>query len=161
MNDRSIRIALRSGILSLLLFCAVFPLFAAMRNWALIVSAGSKLQDISLADLSKFCKGAQKTWPDGRPFALVVRNPDGPEMQGVMNKILGASPAEPKPASTKQGEVHVIFKVVDAEDDLIRTVGSTPGAMGLIDVYSINSSVKVLRVDGKLPFDPGYILKVN
>ena len=83
----------------MLLLFAVFPLFAAMRNWALIVSAGSKLQDISLADLSKYCKGAQKTWPDGRAFALVVRNPDGPEMQGVMNKILGASSAEPKPAA--------------------------------------------------------------
>jgi hypothetical protein len=31
--------------------------------------------------------------------------------------------------------------------------------VGIVDVYSINSSVKVLRVDGKLPFDSGYALK--
>jgi hypothetical protein len=161
MNNRSLRTALRAGTIAVLLFCAAIPLVAAMRNWAVIVAVGSKLQDISLADLSKYCKGTQRTWPDGRPFALVVRNPDGPEMQGAMGKILGATPAEQKPATTKQGEVHVIFKVVDTDEDLIRTVGSTPGAIGLVDVYSINSSVKVLRVDGKLPFDPGYALKVN
>jgi hypothetical protein len=33
--------------------------------------------------------------------------------------------------------------------------------VGIVDVYSINSSVKVLRVDGKLPFDAGYPLKGN
>jgi hypothetical protein len=31
----------------------------------------------------------------------------------------------------------------------------------ILGVYSINSSVKVLRVDGKLPFDLGYSLKGN
>jgi len=44
---------------------------------------------------------------------------------------------------------------------LLRAVDTTPGAVGIVDVYSINSSVKVLRVDGKLPFDIGYALKGN
>ena len=33
------------------------------------------------------------------------------------------------------------------------------GLIEIVDVYSINSAVKVLRVDGKLPFDFGYALK--
>jgi len=40
-------------------------------------------------------------------------------------------------------------------------VDATPGAVGLVDVYAINSAVKVLRIDGKLPFDAGYVLKSN
>jgi len=54
-----------------------------------------------------------------------------------------------------------VVKIVDSEADLLRTVEATPGAVGIVDVYSINSSVKVLRVDGKLPFDLGYALKGN
>ena len=161
MNDRSFRTALRLATVVISFFCAAVPLTAGLKNWAVVAAAGSKLQDVSLADLSKFCKGTQKTWPDGRSFVLVVRNPESAEMRGVMEKLLGGSSTEAKQTTTKQGEVHVIFKVVDTDEDLIRTVGSTPGALGLIDVYSINSSVKVLRVDGKLPFDPGYVLKVN
>jgi len=34
-------------------------------------------------------------------------------------------------------------------------------AIGILDVNAINSSVKVLRVDGKLPFDAGYPLRGN
>lgn len=53
------------------------------------------------------------------------------------------------------------MKIVENDEDLLRTVEATAGAVGIIDVYSINSSVKVLRLDGKLPFDLGYALKGN
>ena len=58
-------------------------------------------------------------------------------------------------------ESHSIVKIVGSEEDLLRTVEATPGAVGIIDVYAINSSVKVLRVDGKLPFDVGYAFRGN
>jgi hypothetical protein len=161
MKVQSLGNALRLATLAALLLCAALPLLAAMKNWAVVVSTGSKLQDVSLVELSKFCKGAQKTWPDGRNFILVVRNPESPEMHGAMERLLGPTSTDAKLATTKLSEARSVLKVVDSDEDLIRTVGATPGAVGLVDVYSINSSVKVLRVDGKLPFDPGYILKVN
>ncbi len=160
MRGQSRKSALRTTTLAALLLCAVVPLLAAMKNWAVVVAAGSKLQDVSLADLSKYCRGAQKAWPDGRIFTLVVRNPESPEMRTAMEKLFGGGGSE-KSAPTKQGESRPILRIVDTDEDLIRAVGSTPGAVGLVDVYSINSSVKVLRVDGKLPFDPGYSLKLN
>jgi hypothetical protein len=52
-------------------------------------------------------------------------------------------------------------KIVESEEDLLRAVEATPGAIGILDVYAINSSVKVLRVDGKLPFDVGYAFRGN
>ena len=54
-----------------------------------------------------------------------------------------------------------LVQIVDTDNDLLRTVGATPGAVGIVDVYAINSSVKVIRIDGKLPFDVGYALKGN
>jgi hypothetical protein len=161
MKDRSFRHALRTATVFALFFSAAVPLLAAMKNWAVVVAAGSKLQDVSLADLSKYCRGTQKVWPDGRSFTLVVRAPDSPEMHAALERLLGGTSSESKPATSKQSDPRPILKVVDSDEELIRTVGSIPGAVGLMDVYSINSSVKVLRVDGKLPFDPGYILKVN
>ncbi|HEY1481360.1 MAG TPA: hypothetical protein VGF19_01445, partial [Candidatus Acidoferrum sp.] len=58
-------------------------------------------------------------------------------------------------------ESRPVIKIVENDEDLLRTVDATPGAIGLVDVYAINSSVKVLRIDGKLPFDAGYVLKGN
>jgi hypothetical protein len=58
-------------------------------------------------------------------------------------------------------ESRVTIKIAGSDEELLRIVEATPGAVGIIDVYSINSSVKVLRVDGKLPFDAGYTFKGN
>ena len=134
---------------------------AGIKNMALVVSAGSKLADVPLADLTKLCKGTQKTWPDGKSFTLVMKDPDSPEMHVVAQKLFGATPGEAKATIAKLNESRLTVKIVDNDEDLLRTVEATPGAAGIIDVYAINSSVKVLRVDGKLPFDIGYVLKGN
>ncbi|HEY2118851.1 MAG TPA: hypothetical protein VGH37_06660 [Candidatus Acidoferrum sp.] len=161
MKDRTLRQVLQLGVVVCLLLCAGVPLLAAMKNWAIVVAAGSKLQDVSLIDLSKLCKGSQKTWPDGRNFTLVIHNPDSPEMKSVLEKIFGVSETDLKPTVSKLTESKSILKVVESDEEIIRTVGVTPGAVGVLDVYSINSAVKVLRIDGKLPFDAGYSLKGN
>jgi hypothetical protein len=133
----------------------------AIKNMAVVVSAGSKLSDVPLADLTKLCKGTQKSWADGKTFMLVMKDPESPEMRIAVQKLFGAAPGEVKASLAKLNETRVIVKIVASDEDLIRTVEATPGAVGVIDVYAINSSVKVLRVDGKLPFDVGYALKGN
>ena len=135
--------------------------FAGIKNMAVVVSAGSRLNDISLADLAKLCKGLQKTWPDGKSFTLVVKNPESPEMRVAAQKLFGAAPGEVKALIAKLNEPRLTVKIVENDEDLLRAVEATPGAVGIVDVYAINSSVKVLRLDGKLPFDLGYALKGN
>lgn len=141
----------------MLAVCAV----PATKNMALVVAAGSKLSDVPMADLTKFCKGAQKAWPDGKSFTLVMKDPEAPEMRVVVQKLLGSSPGDAKAVIAKLNESRPFVKIVTNDEDLLHTVESTPGAVGVLDVYSINSAVKVLRVDGKLPFDVGYVLKGN
>jgi ABC-type phosphate transport system substrate-binding protein len=137
------------------------PATGAVKNLAVVTAAGSKLTDVSLGDLSKFCKGAAKTWPDGKNFSIVIKNPNLPEMRAAVSKLFGTTPAEIKAAIEKLNETRQAVKIVESDEQLLRTVEETPGAVGLVDVYSINSAVKVLRVDGKLPFDPGYVFKGN
>lgn len=141
----------------MLAVCAV----PATKNMALVVAAGSKLSDVPMADLTKFCKGAQKAWPDGKSFTLVMKDPEAPEMRVVVQKLFGSSPGDAKAVIAKLNESRPFVKIVTNDEDLLHTVESTPGAVGVLDVYSINSAVKVLRVDGKLPFDVGYVLKGN
>lgn len=133
----------------------------AIKNMAVVVTAGSKLSDVPLADLTKLCKGVQKAWPDGKTFTLVIRDPESPEMRIAAQKLFGAAPGEVKSAIAKLNEARPVVKIVESDEELLRAVAATPGAVGILDVYSINSSVKVLRVDGKLPFDVGYALKGN
>jgi len=140
--------------------CALSAL-AAFKNMAIVTSASSKVNDVTLADMTKFCKGTAKAWPDGRNCSIVIKSPDAPEMHGVLQKLFGATGSEAKVAIAKLNETRTVVKVVDSDEELLKAVEATPGAVGVVDVYSINSSVKVLRIDGKLPFDVGYALKSN
>ena len=133
----------------------------ASKNMAIVASAGSKVGDLTLTDLVKYCKGTTKAWPDGKNFLIVIKNPDAPEMSGVLQKLFGGSPSEAKAAIARLNEGRSVVKVVASDEEVLRVVEATPGAIGVVDVYSITSSVKVLRVDGKLPFDVGYALKGN
>ncbi len=137
---------------------------AAAKNLAVVAAKGSKLQDVSLANLTKLCKGSVKAWPDGKSFTLVMKDPELPEMQPVVHKIYNMTPAEVKQAIAKLNESRPqqpYVRIVASDEDILRTVAATPGAVGILDVYAINSTVKVLRVDGNLPFDQGYVLKGN
>jgi hypothetical protein len=147
------------------LFCmgsmAGGPNVAAIKNMAVVISAGSRVSDVPLADLVKLCKGTQKTWADGKNFLLVIKNPEAPEMRVAVQKLFGDAGGDIKAAIARVNESRMIVKIAGSDEELLRSVETTPGAVGIIDVYSINSSVKVLRVDGKLPFDAGYTFKGN
>jgi hypothetical protein len=152
---------LRGGFAAILFAIACTPAVPAIKNMAVVASAGSKLTDVPLTELVKYCKGSAKAWPDGRNFVIVLKNPDLPEMRVALQKLFGGGAAEARLAIAKLNETRQAAVIVDSDDDLLRAVDTTPGAVGIVDVYSINSSVKVLRVDGKLPFDVGYALKGN
>lgn len=150
----------RLAMAVILLAFASRPVVPVVKNMAVVVSAGSKMAEVSLADLAKYCKGTVRAWPDGKNFVLVMKNPDAPEMHLVLQRLFGGL-ADAKLAIAKLNETRQSVKLVESDDELLHQVDATPGAVGIVDVYSINSTVKVLRIDGKLPFDAGYAFKGN
>src|SRR5438477_12300757 len=104
--------------------------FAAIKNMAVVISAGSKLSDVPLADLVKMCKGTQKTWPDGKNFILVLKNPEAPEMRVAVQKLFGDAGGDPKTAIAKLNASHLTVKIVGSGEDWPRTVEAARGAVG-------------------------------
>jgi ABC-type phosphate transport system substrate-binding protein len=152
----------RLAACALLLSCLLLVVsvsYPAIKNMAVVVAADSNLPDLTMVEFTKLSKGAQKSWPDGRNFTLVLKDPTSPEMHVAVQKLFGVSPSDAKTAIAKINEVRPLIKIVGSDEDVFRTVTTTPGAVGLVDVYTINSAVKVLHIDGKLPFDVGYALK--
>src|SRR5436309_456964 len=113
-----------SAILAALLVTA--GTFAGIKNMAVVVSAGSRLSDVSLADLAKLCKGVQKTWPDGKNFTLVMRDPESPEMRLAAQKLFGAAPGDVKALIGRLNEARLTVKIVENDEDLLRTVEAIP-----------------------------------
>src|ERR1700722_4718174 len=155
------RICVAAVAIALTMLIAPRPVSPAIKNIAVVMSAGTKIDDVQLSELMKLCKGVQKTWIEGKSFTLVMTDPASPDMHAAVQKLFNMTPGDLKTALPKLNESRTLVQIVDSDNDLLRTVGATPGAVGIVDVYAINSSVKVIRVDGKLPFDVGYALKGN
>jgi hypothetical protein len=46
---------------------------------------------------------------------------------------------------------------VGSDVDVIETVAANPGAIGFVEERSITDRVGVVKVDGKLPMESGYL----
>jgi len=137
---------------------------ASARDLALVSNKANSARAITLSDLVKVCKAETSRWPDGKSVTVVMRSPSSPEMKVVLEKVYGMSPSEVAGLIVTSNQVHPShppFVLVTSDDDLVNKVASIPGAVGIVDVYSINSSVAVVKVAGKLPLEPGYLLHGN
>jgi hypothetical protein len=137
---------------------------AQCKDMALISNKSNNAPGMTLAELVKICKGQTSRWPDGKPVSFITRDPAAPEMKLVLEKVYGMSKDEVKAVivSANHGRAdHPAVIVVESDEAVVKRVGSTPGAVGLVDVYSIGGGVTVLKLGGKLPLEPGYILHGN
>jgi hypothetical protein len=137
---------------------------AQCKDLALISNKSSELVAITFPELVKVCKGQVSRWPDGKPVSFITRDPTAPEMKLVLEKVYGMSKDEVKAliVSANHGRTnHPAIVVVDSDEDVVKRVGAIPGAVGLVDVYSISGGVTVVKVGGKLPLEPGYALHGN
>jgi ABC-type phosphate transport system substrate-binding protein len=148
-------------VLALALVCAQSAL---AKDVALISNKGNNLKGLSFPDLLKICKGQMGHWPNGRPVTLITRSVASPDMRIVLQKVYGMTAEEVNELVTaaNHGRTdHPAIVVVDSDDSVVKKVQATPGGVGLVDVYSITGGIDVLRVGGKLPLEPGYVLHGN
>lgn len=150
--------------LSLCLFFAASTSLAVARDLAVVANKANSVSAITVPDLVKVCKGQTNRWPDGKAVTFIMRNPSTPEMKLVLEKVFELSETDTKDviATANHGRMgHPAVMIVDSDEDLVNKVASIPGAVGVVDVYAINSSVAVVKLAGKLPLEPGYLLHGN
>jgi len=153
-------------IASVSLILLVFVSLASARDLALVSNKTNGIAGtgMTLPDLVKICKAQTNHWPDGKPVTFIMRAPSTPEMKMMVEKVFEMPEAQVNEmiAAANHGRVnHPAIMVVESDEDLVNKVASIPGALGVVDVYSINSSVAVVKVGGKLPLEPGYALHGN
>jgi ABC-type phosphate transport system substrate-binding protein len=151
-------------VLAIALMVVGWSTVAVSKDMALVSNKTNTVTTVSLAELVKICKGQTNRWPDGRPVTVVIRDPASTEMKLVVEKVYALPKDEVSALITaaNHGRVnHPAIVITSSDEDLVKKVESTPGAVGLVDVYSITGGVTVLRVGGKLPLEPGYALHGN
>jgi hypothetical protein len=154
----------RHRLTRLFAFVILAASLASARDLALVSNKSNAVNAVTVAELVKVCKAQNNRWPDGKPVTFVMRAPSAPEMKLVLEKVYEMSENEVNGlimTSNHGRSSHPAIVIASTDEDLVNKVASLPGAVGVVDVYSINSSVAVVRIAGKLPLEPGYLLHGN
>jgi hypothetical protein len=139
-----------------LILCAAQLCFA--RDLAIVVNKGNSTSTISAPDLEKLLKLELPSWPDGKKVKIFLTDPGSVESRTTLPRVYKITPAEIRAlADAHKADI----QIVNSDDIVLAMIDNHPGAIGIVNVYSINSQVKVLKIDGKLPMEPGYLLHGN
>jgi ABC-type phosphate transport system substrate-binding protein len=143
--------SLRLAFLSVFLLSFLTPCFA--HHLAVVVDKDNNVGNVSNAHLAKIFLSEVKKWPDGKDIMIVLHK-DAPGEMLTLQRLtkMSAQELRVRIAAHDSG-----ITQVDSDADVLKFVGSMPGAVGLVDVREINDRVNVIKVDGKLPLESGYL----
>jgi ABC-type phosphate transport system substrate-binding protein len=120
---------------------------------AVVVNKDNNVQNVTSAHLARILKGEVKKWPDGKNVVLVLHNSSPGEMT-TLQHLSKMSEADVKALLASHKDE---IRSVESDADVIDAVASTSGAIGFVEEHSITDRVAVVRVDGKLPMEAGYL----
>jgi phosphate transport system substrate-binding protein len=130
---------------------AAAPAYA--HHMAVVVNHDTAVQNMSSAQLARIIKGDVKKWSDGKNVLLVLHGSSSGELATLEHLTkMTAADVSALIASHKES-----IRTVATDADVIDAVSSTPGAIGFVEEHSINDRVTVIKVDGKLPMEAGYL----
>lgn len=128
------------------------------RDLAIVVNKRNATASVTGAELEKFLKAGTPNWPDGKKVKIFLTDPGSADNKTILQRVYKMAPAEIKSLlDAHRAEV----QVVGSDDLVLMMVSENPGALGVVNVYSITSQVKVLKIDDKLPMEQGYLLHGN
>ncbi|MFZ2085785.1 MAG: substrate-binding domain-containing protein [Candidatus Sulfotelmatobacter sp.] len=138
---------------ALLAFLLTFltPCFA--HHMAVVVDKDNNVGNVTSVHLSRIFRSEVKKWPDGKAIVLVLHKDSAGETE-TLQRLIKMSPGELKALIAAHKDT---IQMVDSDADVLKIVQSTPGAIGLVDVRSVDNTINVVRVDGKLPMESGYL----
>ena len=131
---------------------------------AIVVNRSNPLTEISFADLRRVYRGQRTRWSNGRRVTLVMRDPGAPERNAILRSVYGLDEAEYRRSYLQavfSGQTSDAPRTLATSNGVMRFVYNVPGAIGYVRARDVDASVKTLRVDGRLPGEPGYRLEVS
>ena len=131
---------------------------------AIVVNRENAIESLSMAELRSVFLGERSHWPNGRRITLVMMEPGQPERDTMLRDVCRMSESDLRRRYLQgllTGEVLVSPKTLANPIGVRKFVFNVPGAIGYLRAEDVDDSVKVIRIDGHLPGEAEYPLKIE
>jgi phosphate transport system substrate-binding protein len=129
---------------------------------AIVVHPDTPVDGLTLRQLREYFLAVRREWPNRQRVVLLVREPTAPERDVVLRVIYNMSEQQYRQYwAGERTRADVLRQPRGMESALLarRMVGSRRGALTFIPARMVTSGMKQLRINGKLPGEPGYPLQ--
>ena len=129
---------------------------------AVVVHPDVPIDSLTTADLRRLVLGDRGFWPGSVRVTLLLRAPVAYERDVVLKNICEMTEAQFRQhwiAKVFRADTAVAPKIVYSPEMSVDLVNRIPGAITFIDFSNATRSLKVLKIDGKLPGEAGYPLR--
>lgn len=131
---------------------------------AIVVNRTNPVENLSFAELRKVFKGEQSHWSNGRRVTVVMLESGKTERQAVLSQIYQMDDKDYNNYFLHNmftGEVHAAPVALASSADVLKYVLNVQGAIGYVRTMDADESVKIVRVDGVLPCEKDYGIRLR
>jgi hypothetical protein len=128
---------------------------------AVIVHPQKGVSEVSAADLREMILMERQHWKGGGRIYLILPQSGSPEKDVLLRKVLNMTEEQLRRhylGKLYGGEIAAFPSVAPSGAAALRTVSLAESSIALVDADGLDPGVKVLRVQGLRPGDPGYLL---
>ena len=143
------------------------PLRAQLTNTvahdvAVVVHPDIPVDNLTLGELRRLVLGDRGFWPASVRVTLLLRAPVAHERDVILRIVCQMTEAQFRQhwiAKVFRADTAVAPKIVYSSDMSVDMVARMPGAITFVDASRVGKNLKVLKIDGRAPSEPGYVLR--
>jgi ABC-type phosphate transport system substrate-binding protein len=131
---------------------------------AIVVNQSNSVDNFSFEELRRIFLGEKSHWPNGRRITIVMMDPSQPERKAILRDVYAMSEKDLNSHFIQgvfTGSVLVSPKTLSTSAEVKKFVFNVPGAIAYVRASEVDASVKVIRIDGRMPEDKDYKLRVS
>ena len=120
------------------------------------------LDNLQFTELRRLMLGDRQFWSSNLKVTLLVRAPGARERDIVLKDVYQMSEAQFRQywiAKVFRAEAASGPRIVYSNEMATELVAQIPGAVAFVDASQVPTGVKVMKINGHLPGEPGYPLR--
>jgi len=129
---------------------------------AVVVNSSVPVGEISFTELRRVFLGERQFWSSSLRISLLLHAPVARERDVLLKTVYEMSEAQLRQhwiGKVFRAEVPSAPQMFFSDEEITQALAAIPGYIAAVDATRLPRGLKVLKVDGRLPGEPGYRLR--
>ena len=162
MRQTSVMKTAWAAVLAVAVLWPAVAVAQAAGDVAVVVRADVPVDGLTLGELRRIVLGDREFWSGGLRLTLLMRAPVAHERDVVLKTVSRMTEAQFRQhwiAKVFRADTVAAPRIVYSSDQALTLVRQIPGGLTFVSASATTPGLKIVRIDGKRPGEPGYPLR--